>query len=112
MFYICQIFQCDFFGVILIYISYDVADSLNRYLIAVFKIYDHFAVESKQVEYFLQIFDDVNHCIGALSLVFGTFDRILKEYAEKLFLQIVMLSGSGLVCVGPVSCLAQRRKIL
>ena len=107
-----QIFQGNFFRIILINICNNSADAFGCGLVTAFKIDDNIVFERKQIEVLVQILDDVNDEISALAFVIETLNLVCEQNLQKLFAQIVVPLRRRLVGIGTIAGFAERRKIL
>jgi hypothetical protein len=84
MLHIRQIVQSDLLGMELINVAYDTADAVYGYLVAGLEIYHNVVFEGKEIEIFIDIFDDVHHHVGAFGPVVESLDGILKKDLQEL----------------------------
>ena len=112
MLHVGQVVQRYLLRVEFIDIPDDTADTVNGDLASGFKVYYHVIIKGKEVEVLVDVFDYIDHHVGAFRLVVETLDGILEQNVQKLLPQCIMLFGVALVGVGPVACLGEVGKIL
>ena len=88
------------------------ADAVYCYLISGLEVYYDVIIKSKKIEILINVFDNIDHHIGAFGFVVESFGGILKKYFQKLFPQCIVFFGRPFIAVRSVAGLGEVREVL